>query len=469
MSAGEGLEGEMKNCVVQLEGIGKLRTCYVKIKKCSGVPLPIEKKRSKLTKDEKIVLLPHKKSAVKKNSTNSVKKGRVTKNKKDSKFQLKLTSFFTSPAPKQKTDRCTPDSGIASRSESPDSDQLSNDDDAEEENIIDDTGIKNDFLKSLDTDTGDSDEGNESDKDSSESEDDGSDWEEHGSSVPTYKPKPKRKAPKKAVQPIKFDRTEKSEYENERDKNIQEKDKLLEALKAQWNNFKVATAKPKPKPRTYTYNYTNEDGTVEVRRSTRSVGVTPKYAAGLDDDWRPPTQKRARHDYFEEGNYKPVQREGGGGRGSGKSHKDPNVDVLMPEDITDAMLKRIHYYGKKKYQPDGGTCCHQCRQKTADQKTICRSGVCIGMKGQFCGTCLENRYGESVAEALKDPEWSCPPCRNICNCSFCLETPTGILIHIARAKGFKSVHQYLQHLRSKWDEEKGESQEESEEAEDEDE
>jgi len=165
---------------------------------------------------------------------------------------------------------------------------LSNEEEAEE-NIIDISSIKTDFLKSLDT--GDSDdEGNESDKTASESDDDGSDWEEQGTSLPTYKSKPKRKIVKKA-EPIKFDKgIEKSEYENERDKNIEEKDQLLQALKAQWNNFKVATAKPKPKPRTYTYNYTNEDGTVEVRRSTSSVEVTPKYAAGLDDDWRLPSQ-----------------------------------------------------------------------------------------------------------------------------------------------------------------------------------
>jgi len=90
-------------------------------------------------------LLPHKKTAAKKSSTNSVK-GRVPKKKETAK----LTSFFTSPIPKQKTDRCTPESGIASRSESPDSDQLSNDEEAEE-NLIDDSSIKTDILKSLDT------------------------------------------------------------------------------------------------------------------------------------------------------------------------------------------------------------------------------------------------------------------------------------------------------------------------------
>lgn len=29
-----------------------------------------------------------------------------------------------------------------------------------------------------------------------------------------------------------------------------------------------------------------------------------------------------------------------------------------------------------------GTSCHQCRQKTNDMKTICRSGACFGVRGQ---------------------------------------------------------------------------------------
>jgi hypothetical protein len=43
------------------------------------------------------------------------------------------------------------------------------------------------------------------------------------------------------------------------------------------------------------------------------------------------------------------------------------------------------------------------RQKTLDTKTMCRSGNCVGVRGQFCGPCLKNRYGESAEEALKDP------------------------------------------------------------------
>lgn len=50
-----------------------------------------------------------------------------------------------------------------------------------------------------------------------------------------------------------------------------------------------------------------------------------------------------------------------------------------------------------------GSSCHQCRQKTLDTKTVCRSGFCVGGKGQFCGPCLKNRYGEEVRDVLLDP------------------------------------------------------------------
>ena len=52
---------------------------------------------------------------------------------------------------------------------------------------------------------------------------------------------------------------------------------------------------------------------------------------------------------------------------------DPNVDVLMPEDITEAMLNKVcERFGEKTYNQTIGTSCHQCRQKTTDTKTICR-------------------------------------------------------------------------------------------------
>lgn len=100
-----------------------------------------------------------------------------------------------------------------------------------------------------------------------------------------------------------------------------------------------------------------------------------------------------------------------------------------------------------------GSTCHQCRQKTIDTKSCCRSEECRGIQGQFCGPCLRNRYGEDVKKALLDPEWQCPPCRGICNCSFCRQRegrcPTGILFPLAQYHGFSDVHSYLSSLRNK--------------------
>merc|ERR1712156_331560 len=133
---------------------------------------------------------------------------------------------------------------------------------------------------------------------------------------------------------------------------------------------------------------------------------------------------------------------------------DPNVDVLMPEDVTEAMLNKVcERFGEKTYNQTIGTSCHQCRQKTTDTKTICRSGKCVAVRGQFCGRCLEIRYGEDVRQALLNPTWACPPCRGFCNCSICRNRKgkgaTGILIQLAQSKGYDNVAAYLKALQSK--------------------
>ncbi|NXD83768.1 CDA7L protein, partial [Halcyon senegalensis] len=119
------------------------------------------------------------------------------------------------------------------------------------------------------------------------------------------------------------------------------------------------------------------------------------------------------------------------------------------EDITEEDLDNIAITVKDKiYDKVLGSTCHQCRQKTIDTKTICRSQGCGGVRGQFCGPCLRNRYGEDVKSALLDPAWICPPCRGVCNCSYCRRRDgrcaTGMLIHMAKFYGYDNVKEYLE-------------------------
>lgn len=126
-------------------------------------------------------------------------------------------------------------------------------------------------------------------------------------------------------------------------------------------------------------------------------------------------------------------------------------EVRSVDDITQEDLDNIAYRSKDKiWDKDNGSSCHQCRQKTLDTKTVCRSGFCVKGKGQFCGPCLKNRYGEEVSDALLDPTWSCPICRDMCNCSLCRKKDgrcaTGILVGLARYNGHDNVHKYLQSI-----------------------
>ncbi|XP_028846253.1 cell division cycle-associated protein 7a [Denticeps clupeoides] len=127
--------------------------------------------------------------------------------------------------------------------------------------------------------------------------------------------------------------------------------------------------------------------------------------------------------------------------------------VVRPvEEVTQEELDNICVTVRDKvYNSASGSTCHQCRQKTTDTKTNCRNPECVGVRGQFCGPCLRNRYGEEVRDALLDPAWRCPPCRGICNCSFCRaregRCATGVLVYLAKYHGFDNVHAYLRSLR----------------------
>ncbi|XP_003482729.1 cell division cycle-associated 7-like protein isoform X1 [Sus scrofa] len=140
---------------------------------------------------------------------------------------------------------------------------------------------------------------------------------------------------------------------------------------------------------------------------------------------------------------------GGKCQGYRRRHR---VSSFRPvEDITEEDLENVAITVRDKiYDKVLGNTCHQCRQKTIDTKTVCRNQSCGGVRGQFCGPCLRNRYGEDVRSALLDPDWICPPCRGICNCSYCRRRDgrcaTGILIHLAKFYGYNNVKEYLESL-----------------------
>ncbi|XP_066969006.1 MYND-type zinc finger-containing chromatin reader ZMYND8 isoform X2 [Macrobrachium rosenbergii] len=123
--------------------------------------------------------------------------------------------------------------------------------------------------------------------------------------------------------------------------------------------------------------------------------------------------------------------------------------ILTPEEVTSDMLDKVAVRSKdKQHDQENGTSCHQCRQKTGDTKTICRSGRCVGLRGFFCGPCLSTRYGEDAKKALLDPTWACPVCRGICNCSLCRKAfgqqAVGQIVQRLGKMGYSSVQQYLE-------------------------
>ncbi|KAL5708125.1 hypothetical protein ACHQM5_018953 [Ranunculus cassubicifolius] len=102
--------------------------------------------------------------------------------------------------------------------------------------------------------------------------------------------------------------------------------------------------------------------------------------------------------------------------------------------------------GRRVYDQVKGKTCHQCRQKTLGHRTCCIQ-CNPSVQGQFCGDCLYIRYGENVLEANQNPNWICPPCRGICNCSLCRHAngwlPTGAIHRKVVNLGYKSVAHYL--------------------------
>ncbi|OMO80117.1 hypothetical protein CCACVL1_13152 [Corchorus capsularis] len=104
---------------------------------------------------------------------------------------------------------------------------------------------------------------------------------------------------------------------------------------------------------------------------------------------------------------------------------------------------------RRTVESEPGKTCHQCRQRTTSFLAPCnnlkRNKQC---PIKYCRKCLLNRYGEKAEEVALLADWTCPKCRDICNCSFCMKKkghkPTGMLVHTAKATGYSSVSELLQ-------------------------
>jgi len=266
-------------------------------------------------------------------------------------------------------------------------------------------------------------------------------------------------------------KSELSEYEKIREGNIKEREAMLRALMDDMDSFKkdsgIGQTKKAPVKKRKRVEYDSDGEEIEgsftskvrvegSRKSTR-LSLQPEDKGKMGSEVTYSEKDACRlaeeHSDYDEDDYQAYE-DRHKKRAPRPGQIDPNDNVLTPEDVTAAMIKNIcARFGDKKYSQTIGTSCHQCRQKTTDTKTICRSGKCVGVRGQFCGRCLEIRYGEDAEEALMNASWSCPPCRGFCNCSICRNRngkgATGILIQLAQSKGYDNVASYLKHLQGK--------------------
>jgi len=425
-------------------------------------------KTVKMSKEEKQLLIPKKGSKKEKPAaTGAKKKGRKPKNNK--KFQLKIRQNDGDEADdddneeeeeEAEDEAERPDSGFSSRADTPRS--LSGSPTKDDAELNEDMEKENKkFLAELDEGL------------SSEDEEEESDWDgdsDDGFKKAAKKPaKPTKKQKKmKAALNVPFElpgamKSELSEYEKLRQDNIKERQDMLAALMADFADFKKDSGigvKTGPGAGQKRKRKEKIEIPGELRKSSRlSQKPEDKEQKLGSERWNVDGEGRHRlaeeYSDYDSDDYEIYEAQQAKKRNMSKNiSKDPNVGVLMPEDITEKMLDKVcDRFGEKVYNQQIGTSCHQCRQKTVDMKTICRSGYCVGVRGQFCGRCLHLRYGEDAREALMDPEWKCPPCRNFCNCSICRNRKgkgaTGILINLAQAKGFSNVADYLKHLTKK--------------------
>ncbi|XP_029920129.1 cell division cycle-associated 7-like protein [Myripristis murdjan] len=268
--------------------------------------------------------------------------------------------------------------------------------------------------------------------------------------------------PKRVAETIKCKNEEQEEEEllsqslEKRNKNIQENKAMLAKLFADLQSVAELTPpsslqKKQHKSQKATKKRTPQQETPQKRNPSRKARPPENFAVETEDTEQPRRRGSGRPREVDIRTLLQVDEEHAVGRQRKKRRSSKCMYTKSVDEITEEDLDNIAYHSKDKiWDKENGSSCHQCRQKTLDTKTVCRSGFCVGVKGQFCGPCLKNRYGEDVRTVLLDPTWSCPICRGVCNCSLCRKKEgrcaTGTLVALARYNGHDNVHDYLKSI-----------------------
>ncbi|XP_032091723.1 cell division cycle-associated 7-like protein [Thamnophis elegans] len=236
---------------------------------------------------------------------------------------------------------------------------------------------------------------------------------------------------------------ENSNVLSRRDQNIQENKAVLAQLLADLEAISSSTETPSTKRKKVLRTRSSRDTIQRRANPMRSARPPENFAV----ERNPPMQWVDNETYHNLMKRKLNEHI----LGSPKKRKMVRITGLRSVVVTNEELEQTAFNNKDKiHHKIWGTTCHQCRQKTLDTKTICHNEDCVGVRGQFCGPCLRNRYGEDVKVALLNPEWLCPPCRGVCNCSSCRKRDgycaTGTLIHLAKLYGYSSVKEYLESM-----------------------
>ncbi|KAI3946031.1 hypothetical protein MKX01_024787 [Papaver californicum] len=228
-------------------------------------------------------------------------------------------------------------------------------------------------------------------------------------------------------------------YEQTREQRIRENKERMQKLgildlsSKLKSDFLPPKRSPRYTPERRTPKHSTPVPSSEPRRSSRLQSVTPV-------SYTEPRLKKGMEDGEEYG--KELIKEGERPEIYTEEHEKKLGTCKAPWTL---YVDGIGTDGKRIYDAVKGKTCHQCRQKTLGHRTHC--SICNLVQGQFCGDCLYTRYGENVLEANQNPDWICPVCRGICNCSLCRLAkgwmPTGYMYRKVEKLGYKSVAHYL--------------------------